>query len=111
MGWRDGLPGCVLWVSVYLASATAGFWPVYARTFFSFAFSVCSSLPALADCRFSCFAVNCGSHGQLLRLLDPSQSDRCTFRLNNAFSKPAMMSWSSRVQIQLRLYDVAQLSW
>ena len=28
------------------------------RTFFSFAFSVCSSLPAFAACRLSCFAVN-----------------------------------------------------
>jgi hypothetical protein len=29
------------------------------RTFFSFARSVCSSLPAFAACRLSCFAVNC----------------------------------------------------
>jgi hypothetical protein len=29
------------------------------HTFFSFAFSAVSSLPAFAACRFSCLAVNC----------------------------------------------------
>jgi hypothetical protein len=35
------------------------------RTFFSFARSVCSSLPAFAACRLSCFAVNCVKKGML----------------------------------------------
>lgn len=35
------------------------------RTFFSFARSVCSSLPAFAACRLSCFAVNCVERSML----------------------------------------------
>lgn len=34
----------------------------FIRTFLSFARSVCSSLPAFAACRLSCFAVNCSGY-------------------------------------------------
>jgi hypothetical protein len=54
-------------------------------TFSSFVFSACSSFPALIDCLFSDFAVNC---------LDQwwSAAFPCvlTLRLNSAFSRPDM---------------------
>merc|ERR1712151_1315243 len=51
-------------------------WPCW-MAFLSFVFSVCSSLPALAACLLSCFAVN--------------------LRLKRAFSRPDMVevSWQT----------------
>lgn len=38
---------------------------VYWHTFFNFAFSACSSLPAFAACRLSCFVVNYKGEGEI----------------------------------------------
>lgn len=56
--------------------------------FFNLAFSACSSLPAFAACRLSCFVVNCSR--QQLRYC-PCQPAILTLRLKSAFSRPDMM--------------------